>query len=153
MVIAVDFDGTIVTNEFPNIGTEIPFATDVLRKILSEGKYKLILWTSREGERQREAIEWCNQRGIYFYAVNKNHPDETVEDEMYSKKIRATYYIDDHNFPGGTPDWRKIDSFLHSDDGMEIMDQQWFQIKTEENFFVRFGRWVEKIKRKLNRYC
>ena len=70
MVIAVDFDGTIVTNEFPNIGKEIPFATDVLRKILSEGKYKLILWTSREGERQREAVEWCNQRGIYFYAVN-----------------------------------------------------------------------------------
>ena len=68
MTIAVDFDGTIVEHRYPKIGEEIPFATETL-KMLAKERHKLILWTVREGELLEEAIEWCRQRGVYFYAV------------------------------------------------------------------------------------
>lgn len=152
MVIAVDFDGTIVTNEYPNIGTEIPFVINVLKKIQEEGKYKLILWTSREGEKQEEALEWCHQHGLTFYAVNKNYPEEKESDNNYSKKIRATYYIDDHNFPGGTPDWNQIYKRIVQNEPIDTSDKALFNIEAESNLFVRFGRWIEKIKREISKY-
>lgn len=68
MTIAVDFDGTIVEHRYPKIGEEIPFATETL-KILAQERHKLILWTVREGELLEEAIEWCRQRGVFFYSV------------------------------------------------------------------------------------
>ena len=49
MIIAVDFDGTIVTHEYPRIGREIPFAIDTLKRLQDEGHHQLILWTVREG--------------------------------------------------------------------------------------------------------
>ena len=48
MTIAVDFDGTIVTHEYPKIGEELPFATETLKMLIKE-HHKLILWTVREG--------------------------------------------------------------------------------------------------------
>ena len=48
MIIAVDFDGTIVEHKYPAIGRELPFAIETLRKLQSE-RHKLILWTVREG--------------------------------------------------------------------------------------------------------
>ena len=44
--IAVDFDGTIVTHEYPKIGTEIPFAIETL-KMLIRDHHRLILWSVR----------------------------------------------------------------------------------------------------------
>ena len=55
MKIAVDFDGTIVTHEYPAIGEEIPFATETLRQLTAEG-HQLILWSVREGETLDEAV-------------------------------------------------------------------------------------------------
>ena len=49
MVIAVDFDGTIVEHRYPAIGKELPFAIETLQKLASEG-HRLILWTVREGK-------------------------------------------------------------------------------------------------------
>ena len=49
MVIAVDFDGTIVEHEYPKIGEEIPFATETLRMLIND-HHKLILWSVREGK-------------------------------------------------------------------------------------------------------
>lgn len=46
MTIAVDFDGTIVTDAYPQIGREQPFAIDTL-KMLIQDRHKLILWTVR----------------------------------------------------------------------------------------------------------
>ncbi|MBR5972579.1 MAG: hypothetical protein IK017_08000 [Paludibacteraceae bacterium] len=152
MVIAVDFDGTIVTNEYPNIGTEIPFAIDVLKRIQKEGNHRLILWTAREGKEQEEAVEWCRLHGLEFYAVNKNHPEETETFPNYSKKVKATYYIDDHNFPGGTPDWNKIYQQIILNESEQAEQNHLFLIEAESNIFVRFGRWIEKIKRKVERY-
>ena len=68
MTIAIDFDGTIVEHRYPKIGNEIPFATDTL-KMLMKDHHRLILWTVREGELLKEAVEWCRERGVEFYAI------------------------------------------------------------------------------------
>ena len=75
MIIAVDFDGTIVEHRYPRIGEEIPFAVDTL-KLLQQEKHRLILWSVREGALLDEAVEWCKARGLEFYAVNKDYPEE-----------------------------------------------------------------------------
>ena len=75
MIIAVDFDGTIVEHRYPRIGEEIPFAVDTL-KLLQQEKHRLILWSVREGALLDEAVEWCKSRGLEFYAVNKDYPEE-----------------------------------------------------------------------------
>ncbi len=104
MIIAVDFDGTIVEDRYPEIGKEIPFATATLRKLI-ENNHKLILWTVREGDRLDEAVEWCRQRGVRFYAVNKDFEEDDKEtNRHYSRKIKAHVFIDDRNV-GGLPDW------------------------------------------------
>ena len=107
MIIAVDFDGTIVEHEYPKIGKEKIFATETLRQLINEG-HRLILWTVREGELLAEAVEWCRQRGVEFYAVNKDFPEENIsKNEQFSRKIKADVWIDDLNI-GGLPDWGTI---------------------------------------------
>ncbi len=106
MTIAVDFDGTIVEHEYPKIGKPIPFAIDVLKKLQYEEHHMLILWTVRAGTLLDEAVEYCKNKGLEFYAVNKNFPEETLEPGI-SRKIVADIYIDDRNL-GGIPDWGLI---------------------------------------------
>lgn len=107
MIIAVDFDGTIVEHEYPKIGKEKIFATETLRQLINDG-HRLILWTVREGKLLDEAVEWCRQRGVEFYAVNKDFPEENIsKNEQFSRKIKADVWIDDLNI-GGLPDWGTI---------------------------------------------
>lgn len=106
MVIAVDFDGTIVEDRYPDIGREIPFATDTLRMLI-EKRHRLILWTVREGSCLEEALAWCKERGVEFYAVNRDFPEERRVHDTYSRKIKADVFIDDRNV-GGIPDWGVI---------------------------------------------
>ena len=65
MTIAVDFDGTIVTNRYPQIGSEKPFAVQTLKMLQKEGHH-LILWTCRRDEELVDALNWCKERGLYF---------------------------------------------------------------------------------------
>lgn len=112
MVIAVDFDGTIVTHRYPDIGDEIPFATETLKMLIKE-HHKLILWSVREGKLLQDAIDWCRERGVEFYAVNKDYPEEKVEyNNHFSRKIKADLFIDDRNI-GGLPDWGQIYQMIH----------------------------------------
>lgn len=112
MTIAVDFDGTIVEHKYPEIGQEIPFATDTLKMLAKEG-YRLILWSVREGDLLNEAVEWCRARGLEFYAVNKDYPEEKVEyNNHFSRKLKADMFIDDRNL-GGLPDWGTIYRMIH----------------------------------------
>jgi len=106
MIIAVDFDGTIVAHRYPAIGPEIPFAVDTL-KLLARERHKLILWTVREGDLLNEAVEFCRNRGLEFYAVNSNYPEEKPSHSGYSRKLKADLFIDDRNL-GGLPDWGLI---------------------------------------------
>lgn len=106
MTIAVDFDGTIVEDRYPEIGREVPFATQTL-KMLAQQHHRIILWTVREGRCLQEALDWCAQRGVEFYAVNKDYPEESGEHRTFSRKIKADLFIDDRNLCG-IPDWGVI---------------------------------------------
>lgn len=117
MIIAVDFDGTIVEHRYPEIGNEIPFAIDTLRK-LTEQRHQIILWTVRRGKLLQEAVDWCKERGIEFYAINKNFPEEQIEDGNVYGKINADLFIDDRNL-GGLPNWGTIYMMINEGKGWE----------------------------------
>lgn len=107
MTIAVDFDGTIVEHRYPEIGKELPFATQTLKMLIAD-RHKLILWSVREGKLLEDAVEWCRQRGVEFYAVNKDFPEEDLtKNQSFSRKLKADVWIDDRNV-GGLPDWGTI---------------------------------------------
>ena len=106
MTIAVDFDGTIVSHRYPEIGREIPFAVDTLKMLAREG-HRLILWSVREGHLLDEAVAWCRERGLEFYAVNKDYPEEERSHDNFSRKLKVDLFIDDRNV-GGLPDWGLI---------------------------------------------
>lgn len=105
LTIAVDFDGTLVENRYPEIGKPILFAFETLKKLQEEG-HQLILWTYRCGVKLEEAVEFCESRGIEFYAVNKSYPEEEYEKGI-SRKILADLFIDDRNI-NGLPQWGEI---------------------------------------------
>lgn len=103
MIIAVDFDGTIVEHKFPEIGRPIPGAFEALRKLKLMG-HKLILWTCRSDNDPAfdfrplltEAVVFCKNNGIEFDAINSNVSDRAG---LPSPKIYADLYIDDRAFP------------------------------------------------------
>ncbi len=103
--IAVDFDGTIVEHEYPKIGKDKLFAIETLKELQKHGAL-LILWTFRSGPELDNAVDYCRAKGVEFYAVNKNYPEEIFDDTI-SRKINADVYIDDKNV-GGFPGWSDI---------------------------------------------
>ncbi len=105
MIIAVDFDGTIVEHRYPSIGRIRFFAFETL-KALQAKDHLLILWSHRAADQLEEAVSFCRSNGIEFYAVNKNYPEEEWN-ENDSRKIFADIYIDDRNL-GGIPEWGEI---------------------------------------------
>ena len=105
MIIAVDFDGTIVEHAYPSIGREIPGAFDCLRQFVADG-HRLILWTTREGKLLEEAVRYCRNHDLEFYAVNSDTPGTLLE--ARSRKLATpNVYIDDRNI-GGLPEWPVI---------------------------------------------
>ena len=128
MTIAVDFDGTIVRHHYPKIGDEIPFATETLRLLLRD-RHRLILWTVREGRLLDEAVEWCRARGVEFYAINRDFPEEDATGSGFSRKIKADLFIDDRNF-GGLPDWGTIYHRIQSGRALESV---WSSLTYEDD--------------------
>lgn len=107
MIIAVDFDGTIVENRYPEIGAERPFAIETL-KMLIQDRHRLVLWSCREGKLLDDALQWCRERGVEFYAANRDYPEETTDNNPhFTRKLKADLFIDDRNV-GGLPDWGTI---------------------------------------------
>src|SRR5690554_4534159 len=120
MIIAVDFDGTIVEHEYPAIGKPIPFAIETLLHLQKDG-HRLILWTVRRGDLLTEAVDYCAAQGLYFYAENENYRGETIEKQDFSRKLKADLFIDDRNL-GGLPDWGVIyDAVMEMDAGGDVL--------------------------------
>lgn len=119
MKIAVDFDGTIVENAYPKIGKPMTFAFETLKALQNKG-HKLILWTYRDGKALEEAVDFCKDKGVQFYAINHSHPDEGLEYKHYynkiSRKIDADIFIDDRNI-GGFLGWSEIWQMIHPESG------------------------------------
>ena len=108
MVIAVDFDGTIVEHKYPAIGKERPFAVATLKQLMDDG-HKLVLWSVRTGALLDEAVAWCEERGVRFYAVNSNFDEDanSINSDNFCRKLKVQMFIDDRNV-GGLPDWGSI---------------------------------------------
>jgi hypothetical protein len=135
--IAVDFDGTIVEHKYPEIGKEILFAFDTLRA-LQKQKHQLILWTYRTGKELEEAIEFCRENGVEFYAVNKSYPEEEYDEWIHSRKIEADIFIDDRNI-GGLPGWGEIYQMINPHEQPRLEDEL-RRIPKKRNLFQRlFG--------------
>lgn len=118
MTIAVDFDGTIVRHRYPAIGAEVPFAVQTLKMLAQEG-HQLILWSVREGDLLQEAVDWCRERGLEFYAVNRDFPEEdATKNRHFSRKLKVELFIDDRNV-GGLPDWGTIYQMIHEKKTLE----------------------------------
>ena len=105
LIIAIDFDGTIVEDAFPKVGKPLLFAFETILRLQAEG-HRLILWTYRSGRKLKEAVAFCEENGIEFYDVNKNYPEEIFDDKI-SRKIHADLFIDDRNV-GGFLGWTEI---------------------------------------------
>ena len=90
MYIAIDFDGTCVTHDYPRIGKEIG-ATEVLKRLVEAG-HKLILNTMRSDKELQDAVNWFKKNGIELYGVNEN---PTQKRWTNSPKVYAHIYIDD----------------------------------------------------------
>lgn len=123
-IIAVDFDGTIVDHQYPDIGKPVPFAVDVLLEMQNLGA-RIILWTMRHdslkhGPVLTKATDYLDSCGIKLYGVNIN-PDQSWS---ASPKAYAHAYIDDaaigcplceENILGGSRpyvDWIKVKELL-----------------------------------------
>jgi hydroxymethylpyrimidine pyrophosphatase-like HAD family hydrolase len=126
LIIAVDFDGTIVEHRYPSIGRVRPLAFETLNKLQAKG-HRLILWSHRAGQKLDDAVTFCLTNGIEFYAVNKNYPEE-VWNENDSRKILADVYIDDRNL-GGIPSWEEIYKVICPEEKMPIIkvNKSWWK--------------------------
>ena len=128
LTIAVDFDGTIVEDAYPGIGKPKIFAFETLIKLQEDG-HRLILWTYRHGERLDAAVEFCKNKGVDFYCVNKSFPEEEL-DGTKSRKIHADLFIDDRNI-GGVLGWGEVYQILANESTKPLP-------KRKKGFFSRF---------------
>jgi hypothetical protein len=101
MIIAVDFDGVLVHDAFPGIGAPDALMVDLVKLLTQKTGVEVVLWTSRVDRPLKDALEWCEDQGLRFDAVNDNAPSNK---RKYAKKypngtrkVYADYYLDDHN--------------------------------------------------------
>lgn len=94
---AIDFDGTLCENRWPEIGEAKEDVIDIVKKAQRNGK-RLILWTCRDGAHLAEAVEWCAEHGLVFDAINDNLPEIKEQYGCNPRKITATVYLDDRAF-------------------------------------------------------
>ena len=117
MIIAVDFDGTIVQHTFPEIGEPMDGAFATLKRWQHYG-HKLILWTCRNNTDPAlngrkvltEAVEFCKANGLVFDAVNENLNNLGF---CPTPKIYADVYVDDRSIDQlGFISWSFFDGLL-----------------------------------------
>lgn len=113
MYIAFDFDGTCVTNKWPDTGEKLEGCVETLKLLATLG-HKLILNTCREGLLLADAIRWCDKQKIPLYAVNDN-PEARAKWGI-CRKVWADLYIDDHALGvplrDGCVDWAKTKELI-----------------------------------------
>ena len=113
VIVAIDFDGTIVKDRFPEIGEMIPGAKENINRLYFEG-YTIIIWTCRTHIRMLEVVEWLVKEGINYHYINKSCPRNV---EKYggndTRKVYADIYIDDRGLLHPLPHWNEIYEMIH----------------------------------------
>jgi hypothetical protein len=99
-VYAIDFDNTIAYTNYPTILKPLPYAVEVLRVLTKDPYSTLILWTCREGDDLKEALNFCDICGIKFDYVNENCKRNLDLYKVDCRKVSADVYIDDHSYQG-----------------------------------------------------
>lgn len=122
MVYAVDFDGTLCEDIYPEIG---PPRQDVIDFIKAErdGGAKIILWTCRCGRELTATLEWCTAQGIVFDAINDNLRKNIERNGNNCRKVFADRYIDDRNFDIPT-ERREPQVTRYAMPGVRYLDEQ-----------------------------
>jgi hydroxymethylpyrimidine pyrophosphatase-like HAD family hydrolase len=118
--IAVDFDGTVVTHEYPRIGVPVPNAIETLKKLQAAG-HRIILYTMRSKKELYEAVSYLHDNGISLFGVNGNPTQQTWTS---SPKVYAHLYIDDAAL--GTP--LTYDPALSIDNNREYVN--WYIVES-----------------------
>lgn len=97
MIIAVDFDGVLVKDKFPEIGEPNWSIVSAIWR-LGFTNHELVLWTSRVDKRLEEAVQWCKEHNLKFTAVNANAPSNLDKYNTDPRKVFADVYIDDRAY-------------------------------------------------------
>lgn len=112
MIIAIDFDGTIVEDRFPEVGNMIPGAKEVINGFYQQG-YTIIIWTSRSGIELARAVEWLAKNGIKYHRVNESCPENLKKyGGRDTRKVFADIYVDDKGLIPLPPDWHEIKEMI-----------------------------------------
>lgn len=100
MIIAVDFDGVLVEDKFPEIGKQNEEMVRVIKELIKQG-HEVVLWTCRADTELESAVKWCKDNGLEFCAINDNAPSNKAKYEKKypngTRKVYADFYVDDHN--------------------------------------------------------
>jgi len=116
-VIAIDFDGTVVTEAYPGIGDEIAGAIESIKSLQENESVECVLWTCRGGRQLEEAVSWLEERGVFLNYINENTTEQMEHWDSNPRKIAASIYIDDRTI-GGFKGWNyvmsEIEKYLSS---------------------------------------
>ena len=93
-IIAVDFDGTLCENKYPDIGAPIPTVIEFVKRQKADGNI-IILWTCRAGQQLADAVTWCKNQGLIFDYINENVKENVAMYGGDTRKVFADVYIDD----------------------------------------------------------
>ncbi len=98
LLFCLDFDNTCAFEYFPEVGPDVPYAEQVLKR-MQEAGHKIILWTARTGQQLADAVHWFNEKKIVLYGINDNPSPDPCLAEKYGipRKIVPDWFIDDRN--------------------------------------------------------
>jgi hydroxymethylpyrimidine pyrophosphatase-like HAD family hydrolase len=112
MIIAIDFDGTIVSHQYPDIGKAAPGAAETIQYLYDKG-YKLILWTCRYGSDLVDAVDFVHRLVPYVKWSGFNAPYVDAPFKSLGRKIYADFYIDDKSINIPMVEYEDEDGWLH----------------------------------------
>jgi hypothetical protein len=112
--ISIDYDDTIVYQDFPNSGTIKPNAKEVINRLYDEGHH-ILIWTCRSFENAKTAKKYLIECGIRFHLINENLPSNIEKYGGDTRKMSADIYIDDRQLGGIPDDWLEIEKMIRKD--------------------------------------
>jgi hypothetical protein len=112
--ISIDYDDTIVYQDFPRSGTIKPNAKEVINRLYDEG-HNILIWTCRAFERLETAKEYLNECGVKYHLINENLVNNIEKYGGDTRKMSAHIYIDDRQLGGIPNDWLVIEEMVRRD--------------------------------------
>jgi len=112
--ISIDYDDTIVYQDFPNTGTIKPNAVEVINRLYDEGHH-ILIWTCRSYENVKTAKRYLIECGVRFHLINENLPSNIEKYGGDTRKMSADIYIDDRQLGGIPEDWLEIERIVKND--------------------------------------